>query len=137
MNCLPDTSAWSLLLRRRPAGFEEHPVARSLRKQLEQSSSVFLTGVIYQEVLQGVRLEKQRLELIKHLAPFSMLDPDRLTHERAARLKDRCLRAGISVSTIDVLIAQVAIDFGCALLTADEDFQAIAKHSRLQLVAAG
>ncbi len=136
MNCLPDTSAWSMLLRRRRPGSQDHPVARLLRSQLEGTGSVFLTGIIYQEVLQGIRLEKQRLQLIKLLAPLPMLDPVRMTHERAARLRGRCLSAGVTVSTIDVLIAQVAIDFDCALLSADQDFQAIAEHSRLHMVRA-
>ena len=136
MNCLTDTSAWSLLLRRKPTGSQEHPIARSLRAQIEGPATVYLTGIIYQELLQGIRLEKQRLQLIKLMASFPMLNPVRVTHERAARLRDRCLREGITVSTIDVLIAQIAIDFECALLSTDRDFQAIAKHSALRVLEA-
>ncbi len=135
MNCLPDTSAWSVLLRRRPTTALEHPVAEALRRQLEGEASVFLTGIVYQEVLQGVRIERQRRELIRFLSPFPMLDAQRATHERAARLRDQCLRKGVTISTVDVLIAQVAIDFDCVLLTTDEDFSAIARHSRLRLYA--
>jgi predicted nucleic acid-binding protein len=68
------------------------------------------------------------------LAPFQMLGPTRMTHERAAHLRDRCLRAGVTVSTVDVLIAQVAIDFSCALLSADRDFRMIAKYSALRVL---
>ncbi len=96
---------------------------------------MFLTGIVYQEVLQGMRLERQRRELIRFLNPLPMLHPKRATHERAARLRDHCLRKGVTISTVDVLIAQVAIDFDCILLTTDEDFSAVAKHSRLRLFA--
>jgi len=95
---------------------------------------VFLAGIIYQEVLQGVRVERQRRELIRRLEPFPLLEPTRATYERAARLRDRCMRAGVTLSTVDILIAQVALDGDCALLTADADFRAVAAHAPLRLL---
>jgi predicted nucleic acid-binding protein len=135
MKCLPDTSAWSLLFRRRGAASSEDPVALALRRQIEGEGEVVLTGIVLQEVLQGVRQEKQRAELSTLLRPFPMLNPNRETHEEAARLRDRCLRRGISAATIDVLIAQLAIENDCVLLTADGDFTQIASVCELQLLA--
>ncbi len=97
---------------------------------------VFLTGVIYQELLTGFRSEPRRAELIQKLAPFELLQPRRETHEQAARLADKCLRKGVTPSTVDVLIAQLAIERDCTLLTADADFSSIARCVRLKLAPA-
>lgn len=135
MNVLVDTSAWSLLLRRRSSeDAPELPVARTLRQLILGEERVFLTGIVYQEILQGVRVERQRREMVRQLQPFPLLEATRATYERAARLRDRCLTKGVTPSTIDVLIAQVAIDGGCVLLTADSDFNAISAHSSLRLL---
>ncbi len=135
MRILADTSAWSLLLRREPAGTQS-PVVELFRDFLEQGVPVFLTGLIYQEVLTGFRSEPRRDELVDKLAPFELLQPRRDTHEQAARLADRCLRKGVTASTIDVLIAQLAIERDCTLLTADADFHSIARCVRLRVIPA-
>ncbi|MBI3186008.1 MAG: PIN domain nuclease [Myxococcales bacterium] len=134
MRVLADTSAWSLLLRRGTAGHLLAPAAQALREYLEGDAAVFLTGIVYQEVLQGFRSEPRRQELVRKLEPFELLQPSRATHQRAARLMDRCLRRGVIVSTVDVLIAQVALERGCVLVTADADFHAIARCVRLKVV---
>ena len=135
MNVLPDTSAWSMLLRRRPAaGSPEPREASVLRQAIESQERVFLLGVVCQEVLQGVRSEAQRSDLTRRLAPFPMIQPERATYERAAALWDRCARGGATVSTVDVLIAQAALDHDCALLTDDGDFMLIAQHAPLRLL---
>lgn len=107
-----------------------------LRRLIIGEDRVFLTGLVYQEILQGVRVERQRRELVRRLQPFPLLEATRTTYERAARLRDRCLAKGVTPSTIDVLIAQLAIEGDCAVLTADADFEAIAAHSSLRLLRA-
>ena len=135
MRVLADTSAWSLLFRRH-ADDDHSPVAALLREYLEEGVPVFLTGAVYQEVLTGFRSEPRRAELIQRLAPFEFLQPRRETHERAARLADRCVRRGVVVGTVDVLIAQLAIERECTILTADDDFHAIARCVHLRVVPA-
>lgn len=135
MRVLADTSAWSLLFRRNP-GTGRSPVAALFREFLEDGVPVFLTGVICQELLTGFRSELRRAELIEKLAPFELLRPRRETHSQAARLADKCLRKGVTPSTVDVLIAQLAIERDCTLLTADADFSAIARCVRLKLAPA-
>jgi predicted nucleic acid-binding protein len=111
-------------------------VAALLREYLEDGVPVFLTGIICQELLTGFRSEPRRAELIHKLAPFELLQPRRETHEKAARLADRCLRKGVKTGTVDVLIAQLAIERDCTLLTADDDFRAIARCVHLKLAPA-
>ncbi len=107
---------------------------RKVRDLIEGENRVFLTGIVYQEILQGVRSDRQRRDLVRRLRPFPMLDPSRETHEAAARLRDRCLSRGVTVSTVDALIAQVVIENRCALLTTDQDFAAIARHTPLRIL---
>lgn len=133
MRILADTSAWSLLLRRDPA-HADSAVVDVFREFLQGGVPIFLTGLIYQEVLTGFRSEPRRDELVLKLAPFELLQPRRETHEQAARLADRCLRKGVTVSTVDVLIAQLAIERDCTLLTADADFHSIARCVRLKVI---
>jgi predicted nucleic acid-binding protein len=135
MRILADTSAWSLLLRRDPA-HKSSAVVDLFREFLQDGVPVFLTGLIYQEVLTGFRSEPRRDELIEKLAPFELLQPRRETHELAARLADRCMRKGVTASTVDVLIAQLAIERDCTLLTADADFHSIARCVRLRVTPA-
>ena len=51
-----------MLLRREGSGHS--PVAAALKRYLEGGVPVFLTGVIYQELLTGFRNEPRRRELI-------------------------------------------------------------------------
>ena len=135
MRVLADTSAWSLLLRRQPNDDQSH-VTALFREYLEEGVPVFIAGIIYQELLAGFRSEPRRAELIHKLEPFELLQPGRGTHEKAARLADRCLRKGVKTGTIDVLIAQLAIERDCTLLTADDDFHAIARCVHLKIAPA-
>ncbi len=105
-----------------------------LRSLILGEDRVLLSGIVYQEILSGLRSDRQRAELVATLAPFPFLRPTRETHERAARLRDRCFAEGVSVGTVDVLIAQTAIDNDCLLLTSDADFAAIAARSELRLL---
>ena len=113
-------------------------IGEELKSAISRNDQVFLTGVIYQELLQGLRNERQREVLITRLAPFGLLQPNRATHERAARLADKCLRNGVTVATIDVLIAQIAIECHCRLLARDGDFDDIARvEQKLKLLPEG
>lgn len=130
MRVLVDTSAWSHFLRRDG----ENEVRSLFRTLIVDGAQVFLTGLIYQELLTGFRSEPRRTELIRRLTAFEALVPTRSTHEKAARLADKCLRGGVTVGTVDVLIAQLAIERECALLTTDDDYRSIAKFCSLELL---
>src|SRR5664280_1182033 len=70
---------------------------------------------IYQEVLQGSKTITEFNKLKKYF-------------EKAAYMNFTCRRAGITIrSTIDLLIAQTAIENNLYLLHKDEDFTNIAK----------
>lgn len=126
-----DTSVWSLAFRR---DIEQRtPQTIALRAALEGGDSIFITGIILQELLQGFSGPKVRKELLEKFAALPMLVPDRTDHVDAAELRNRCRRAGVQLGTIDALIAQLCIRHDLTLLTTDGDFAVASKHSALKV----
>ena len=134
---LLDTSVLSRIFRRQrrePAERELHAAFETL---LSSDRPVGLPGIVLQEVLSGLKSEKQLLELReKLLAAFSIVPATVDDHVEAARLKNGCIARGLNVSGIDCLIAASAIAGGHHLFAVDEDFEAIRRHSDLELVKA-
>jgi predicted nucleic acid-binding protein len=93
-----------------------------------------LPGIVLQEVLSGVRNEKQFADLEQRLlASFSIVNPGTRDHIEAARLTNKCLASGLAASGPDCLIAVLAIAGDHELFAMDEDFRALAKHAPLKL----
>ena len=132
MRVLIDTSVWSLAFRR--GGPADHPTVSTLTSLLESDDDVFLTGIVLQEVLQAFRTDAAFRTMVDRLRPFPLLGLDRSDRIRAATLHRRCAASGIAASTADCEIATAAIRHDCRLLTADRDFERIARVSDLRLV---
>lgn len=132
MRFIVDTSVWSLAFRRHAPSTKESAVHK-LQWLIEHGEELVLLGIIYQELLQGIRDPKQFRELRNALVSFPLLEPVRDDYAAAAELTNRCMSNGIQLGTIDSLIAAMAIRHRCRLLTADRDFTYIAKHAPLQL----
>ena len=121
---LIDTSVWIDYLRQ----IESRP-AVWLREILDCDYPFGITGVIYQEVLQGADSETsyQRLEAYLSTQVFYHPQDPVESYSQAARLYFRCRRAGVTLrSTIDCLIAQVAIEHDLLIVHNDRDFDQLA-----------
>jgi len=121
---LVDTSVWIDYLRK----VRNEPVAR-FEEILEHGYPFGITGVIYQEVLQGADSEKSFARLEEYLSTQEFFEPEDplATYTEAARIYFRCRRAGITIrSTVDCLIARIAIEHDLLLLHNDRDFEFIA-----------
>ena len=134
MNLFVDTSVWSLALRRDspPEGHE----VRRLRQLLGGGETVYTTGSILQELLQGYRGPRSGARIVDRFAPIAIIVPTRGDHFAAARLRDECRRNGIQVGTIDALLAQLCIGHKLVMLSTDRDFSHIADFTPLQLWSA-
>ena len=89
-----------------------------------------INGYIYQEVLQGARDEREYSLLVDYLSslPFYSLLNGRSSFEAAARIFFLCRRSGITLrSTMDLLIAQTALENGLYLFHHDRDFSNMGK----------
>lgn len=131
MSLLVDTSVWSLALRRDAP--KDLPEVRALRHALAGGDIVATTGVILQELLQGVVPERVRLQITETFAALEYLAPSREDHIAAAGIRNTLRSAGVQVGTIDALIAQLAIAGNHTLLTTDKDFHVAASHVALHL----
>jgi predicted nucleic acid-binding protein len=100
------------------------------------TEDIGVSPLILTEVLQGFRqeagFELARVQLLR--LPQITLDVP--GHVEAARLFRALRRRGVTVrGVVDCIIAQTCIVANAELLTADRDFTAISRHSRLRLCA--
>ena len=83
---------------------------------------------IYQEILQGSKSEKEFASLKEYFetVPQYFLRYGTVSFENAAMINVRCRISGVTVrSTIDLLIAETAIENDIALLHNDNDYDNI------------
>lgn len=91
-----------------------------------------LAGVVVTEILQGLKRDVSRLE--HYLSQWDMLEPKGFSTYREAANIFRAARAkGVVFTTIDALIAAIALEHGATLFTLDKDFTRIAGIIRLPL----
>jgi predicted nucleic acid-binding protein len=110
---------------------------KELLKQLIQNDfPIYLCPVIYQEVLQGIREDKEFDQIRFIFQHYRMLNID-LMHvtNYAVDLYRRLRKKGITIrKSIDCLIASYAILGNMYLLHNDSDFIQIAKESKLKII---
>ena len=124
---LVDSSVWIDFFSSSPgrAGAE-------LRRMIEESEPFAITGVVVAEVLQGLTRDPARIE--RFLAQWDMLEPKGFRTYREAAAIYRAARArGIALTTIDTVIAAIALEHGTSVFTLDQDFSGIARITRLPL----
>ena len=131
MTLLVDTSVWSLALRRDTP--PKTPEVVALHTALTGAELVVTTGLILQELLQGLLPKHSHDAVISRFATLPLISPDREDHVEAARLRNRCRLSGVQLGTIDALIAQLTIRHGMTLLSTDRDFAHAARHIELRL----
>lgn len=117
---LVDTSVWIDIFRQRKS-----PAVEKLYQLLPDPNALGLTELIYQEVLQGALHEQDFQALAEYLNEQQFFYPRqaRVSYREAARIYFSCRRRGITIrSTIDCLIAQIAVEHDLILLHNDKDF---------------
>lgn len=128
---LVDTSVWIDY-------FNEYPSAEAERliQAIAGGEGIALPGIVLTEILLGVKTEAGASELNDLLLAFDILpEPSLADYQQAARLYRACRAKGITIrSTIDCLIAQLAMRDRLTILTKDRDFRMIAQLFPLQLV---
>lgn len=95
---------------------------------LDRNLPFGITGIIYQEILQGAASEQDFNQLRAYLSTQRFFYPlnELATYESAAKVFYSCRRKGITIrSTIDCLIAQIAMEHDLILLHNDQDYDRI------------
>lgn len=122
---LIDTSVWIDYLRNK-----SNPAVKYFTNILEQRLSFGLTSIIYQEILQGANTNHDFEKLLEYLNTQRFFHPKDhiLSYQAAARLYFDCRKQGITIrSSIDCLIAEIAIEHDLILVHNDIDYHYIQK----------
>lgn len=130
MAFLVDTSVWVEWLKG-----QDTPEAGWLGHAIVADADIVVPGLVVTEVLRGVASKREARRLEHLLGQFDPAPPlDDRDYRDAARLYRHCLAKGVTIaSTVDCLIAQLAIRHRLGLVTRDRDFQAIARVTPLNV----
>ena len=128
-----DTSVWLDFLY-----YHQHPeTSNYLDQYLDQNGPIEMLPVIYQEVLQGMRTDKEYRRYRQNVEQFDFYhfsDPFDAAHQ-AASLYRKCRQRGLTIcKPNDCLIAHYCLSYNLSLLTVDGDFDHIAQLFPLQIV---
>ncbi len=104
----------------------DDPVATALLHGFLGRHTIVVTGLVLQEVLQGLSGARARPEIIRRFRYLESLVPTLDDHVAAADVRTVCRRRGVQVDTVDALLAALCLRRGLTLLTADQDFTHIA-----------
>ncbi len=124
---LVDTSVWIDFFSHSPG-----PGGAELRRMIEDVEPFALAGVVVSEILQGLRRDVQSIE--RFLSLWDLLEPRGFSTYREASAISRLARSrGISLTTIDTLIAAIALEHHATLFSLDKDFSRVARLTPLHL----
>lgn len=108
---------------------KEDKYTNALNILIENNYPVGINNLIYQEILQGAKSEKEFNLLKEYLSQFHFYElKGKSSYENAALMNIKCRKKGLTVrSTVDLLIAQTAIENDIMLLADDSDYISLAK----------
>lgn len=125
---LVDTSIWIDFFQA-----PESDSAATLELLISDHNRVALCGIVLQEVLQEIREPKSFALVRERLLKFPFLESQRETWLLAASLYRDLRATGITLPSVDVSIAAIAIQNDMPLFTRDRHFAEMAKVSGLRL----
>jgi hypothetical protein len=133
---LLDTSVLSHVYRR-PANAAPSEVVSRFTSLVEEGLPLAIPGVVFQEILSGMRDHRQFDHLRAILDGFPRILADERDHLEAARLMNLFRQRGITASSIDALIGAMTILRDGILFTVDRDFAPFAKFASLRILELG
>ena len=126
---LVDSSVWIGFLR----GDEADVVAVS--ELIRESNRAVICGPVMQEVLQGIGSHEERSRTAVFLSRLPFLDARKDHFTRAADTYAALRKRGVTIPSIDVLIAVLAVAGNHAVLTRDRHFREIGKELSLNVLS--
>ena len=114
---------------------KENISSQKLKEVIVNEIPFAITPLILQEILQGSRDKKEFDVLNEYLTSQRFLHPQHpiQTYVNSAEIYFKARKKGITIrSTLDCLIAQIAIENDAFLLHNDTDFEQIAKFCPLK-----
>jgi predicted nucleic acid-binding protein len=126
---LVDTSAWVDFFRN-----PRSPVAEILSSLLRHNLACY-TGLIAVELYRGAKGQGELDSLDELFETIHYLPVSDSFYRKAGQFCYRLARKGITVGTVDAMIATATLEHHCPLLTLDRHFKEIEPYCHLKLVA--
>ncbi|MFO8072597.1 MAG: PIN domain-containing protein [Polyangia bacterium] len=125
---LVDTSVWIDFLRRGDGA------ASRLCGRLLSNRAALISDLIATELLRGARGRRELRALDDLFSVVDWLDTGRDTCLAAGRLGREMAGLGLTIPTVDLVIAQTAVNNRVSILSLDRHFPLVAEHSALEIV---
>jgi predicted nucleic acid-binding protein len=127
---LVDSDVWSLAFRRRIPKPDEYLDRLS---DLIENGEAAMVGLVRQELLSGIRDQRQFETVRKRLRAFPDQDIGSDLHELAAAFFNHCRANGVQGSHTDFLICACAVSWKMKILSTDKDYRNYAEHIPIEL----
>jgi predicted nucleic acid-binding protein len=127
---LIDTSAFIEFLNETGSPFD-----REIDRLISGNEDVAIADIVLTEVLQGIKDDKDYTEVKRSLLSFPLYSLKGVdSFIAAADLYRKCRKKGLTIrNTVDLLIAQLAIENNLTLLHNDRDFDTLANECELSV----
>jgi tRNA(fMet)-specific endonuclease VapC len=118
-NILVDTSSW--------IEFFNIPDSKSggVIEKLLLDGTVVTAGIVLTELLQGAKMKEEFDSILENMTALPMLKTTTHTWIEAGRISFVLRRKGITIPTTDLIIASIALENECHILTIDPHFKKI------------
>jgi len=102
----------------------DSPLANEL-EALIKNQSLYMAGIVLAELLQGVRIEKQKATILESLSILPYLEMNKANWIKTGILSAQLRQKGIALPLSDLSIAVIALDNNCQVFTTDPHFSQI------------
>ena len=116
---LVDTSAWIDYFNK-PDSKTGKTVDHILRNR-----RAVLAGIVLTEILQGAKIKKEFDAILESMLALPLLEASLTTWIEAGRISFALRKKGITIPTTNLIIARLALENNCSILTLDPHFQKI------------
>lgn len=116
---LVDTSSW--------IEFLNIPNSKSgeIIERLLRDDRVVMAGIVLTELLQGAKVKEEFDSILENMVALPMLETTTHTWIEAGRISFLLRRKGVTIPTTDLIIASLAVENECHILTLDPHFKKI------------
>jgi predicted nucleic acid-binding protein len=115
---LADTTVWIEFFRTRSK-------TGDLLESLIKEGSVWLCGTVLFEILQGVRTEEEKANVLEMLSDLPYIEMSQPLWQKASEISASLRKNGLNLPLSDILIAAVAIRNNFSVFTLDKHFEQI------------
>ncbi len=116
---LVDTSAWIEYFNK-----PDSKTGKTVEYILRNSRAV-LAGIVLTEILQGAKIKTEFDAILESMLALSLVEASLSTWIEAGRISFALRKKGITIPTTDLIIASLALENNCSILTLDPHFQKI------------